>query len=369
MTFINNCNPVKVFQTNTWKKLLTKQISDFKILNPIIVTSSGNKNRLNLDSIFNPDSIFCLSKSNPTFDDCHEIMNFTKTNSFDGVISIGGGSVMDLAKVVISYISNKDFTLTELICFKGQYENVVPSVFIPTTHGTGSEVTMWGTIWDMKENKKYSISNAKLYPSVAILDGSTTLSLPLEISIATTMDALAHSFEVIWNKNQNKNSIKIALKSISLILKNAPVIKTDLFNLEARNKLLYASNLAGIAFSQTKTAAAHSISYPLTIRYGIPHGIAVFFSLEPLMDLNRKFIEDKLQPLLQRLNIDFDGLKNYVKSVPEGVFNLNLKKWGVENKDLAKIATESFNSSRIQNNIFSLSFEDVLNILKTNYEK
>ena len=79
----------------------------------------------------------------------------------------------------------------------------MPSIFIPTTHGSGSEVTMWGTVWNMKEKKKYSIAHLIFYPDYAILDGGLTLSLPIDISFSTTLDALSHSFEAIWNKNSN----------------------------------------------------------------------------------------------------------------------------------------------------------------------
>ena len=172
----------------------------------------------------------------------------------------------------------------------GNFSQTIASIFLPTTHGTASEVTMWGTVWNMKEKKKYSISHPDLYPGVAILDGNLTLSLPLNISIMTVMDALSHSFESIWNKNANPTSTDFAISAICSILDNGEALKENPTDLAIRNNLLKAATVAGLAFSNTATAAAHSMSYPLTIHYGIPHGIASSISLIPLLEKNAEFI-------------------------------------------------------------------------------
>ena len=104
-----------------------------------------------------------------------------------------------------------------------------------------------------------------MYPSLAILDGNVTLTLPLDISITTVLDALSHSFESIWNKNSNVTSTENAIKAISIILQNVETFKKNISSVNIRNNLLEASATAGLAFSNTKTAAAHSISYPQTI--------------------------------------------------------------------------------------------------------
>ena len=108
---------------------------------------------------------------------------------------------------------------------------------------------MWGTVWNMDEKKKYSISHPNLYPSIAILDGKLTLTLPLDLSITTVMDALSHSFESIWNKNRNPTSVGYAIEAISLILENSEGLKQNPLDLEIRDKLLIAANKAGLAFS------------------------------------------------------------------------------------------------------------------------
>ena len=274
---------------------------------------------------------------------------------------------MDTAKVVLATIGTGIFDINKLLTFTEPYEYGVPSIFIPTTHGTGSEVTMWGTIWDTVGKKKYSISHPNLYPSAAILDGNLTLSLPMDISIITVMDALSHSFEAIWNKNANKTSTSYAIEAISLIIENIENFKMNPSNLVIRKNLLIAANLAGLAFSNTKTAAAHSISYPLTINYGIPHGIAASVSLIPLLKLNSSLIMNSLDGLLNKIMLPYDQLISKIKGIADGVVSLRLSDWGVAWNDLNSICAESFTKDRMENNIRKLNKEDILAILKDIY--
>ena len=226
---------------------------------------------------------------------------------------------------------------------------------------------MWGTLWNMEEEKKYSISHLELYPSVAILDGNLTLSLPLDISITTVMDALSHSLEAIWNKNANNTSTDFAVSAICSILENVEALKQTPSDLSIRNKLLNASTTAGLAFSNTTTAAAHSMSYPLTIHYDIPHGVASSIGLIPLLEINGEFIKDPLNRICKNLELTYDGLKQMIKFIPKGVIPYTLDAWGILENQLPKLADESFTKGRMNNNIVDLKTEDVLIILKELY--
>ena len=234
----NYFNPVKIIKTENWLLELNKSIKNLRISAPIIVTTPGNRKRLNLDSKFDPQSIFSDIGSNPNFEDCINVVEFCQNNIFDGVIALGGGSAMDLAKVVVAHLSLGKSDIGELIEYKEPFPQTTPAIFLPTTHGTASEVTMWGTIWNMDEKKKYSISHPDLYPTVAILDGNLTLSLPLNISITTVMDALSHSLESIWNKNANDTSTNFAITAICSIFENVEALKASPSDLTIRKKLL-----------------------------------------------------------------------------------------------------------------------------------
>tara|TARA_B100000579_G_C22825414_1_gene852836 strand:- start:124 stop:1221 length:1098 start_codon:yes stop_codon:yes gene_type:complete len=360
-------NPVKITFTNDWKLELKKKIKSLKVSNPMIITSEGNRRRNNLDLIFNSNFIFSDIKSNPTFDDCSKIIKFCINKKFDSVVALGGGSVMDLSKVAIAHLSLNKTNIIDLINYKKKYRGHIPSIFLPTTHGTASEVTMWGTLWDMSDKKKYSISHPSLYPNFAILDPNLTLSLPLDLSITTTMDALSHSFESIWNKNANSKSTEYAISAISLILKNIKTLKSNLDDLRARKNLLKASTLAGLAFSNTMTAAAHSISYPLTIRYGIPHGIASSLALIPLLKINKNFISEPLDIICNKNGLSFNKLINVIQSIPKEEISYKLRDWGVKEIDFPLLTNESFTKGRIDNNIVDLNSDDILKILKSIY--
>lgn len=361
-------NPVKVIETDDWRTALTKSISKLNINNPLIIASSGNIKRNGLLNIFDERIIFNDIENNPTFESCQRAIDFSRNSNYDGVIALGGGSVMDTAKTVMVAIDNGIFSITDLLSVKLDFPNRLPAIFIPTTHGTASEVTMWGTIWNMTEKRKYSIAYPELYPDVAILDGSLTLCLPLEMSITTVLDALSHCFEAIWNKNANQKSTEYAIEAISIILQNVELLKKNLQDIEIRNKLLKASNLAGLAFSNTKTAAAHSMSYPLTISYGIPHGIACSMPIIPLLRINAKAIKNQLDILFDKIGIEnLSELEKLILDIPKDIVDFKLKDWHVSKEHLDDIVERSFTKSRMANNIIDLNSDDILWVFKEIY--
>ena len=360
-------NPVKVIKTENWFGELNNHIDKLNISYPIILTSKGNRERLGMDKIFNPKSIYSDVKENPSFQDCEDIMGFCEGNVFDGVLAIGGGSVMDLAKVVIAHLCLEKSNIFDLINYNEKFPQKLPSIFVPTTHGTGSEVTMWGTLWHMEEGKKYSISHKQLYPDVAILDGNLTKTLPLNISITTVLDALSHSFESIWNKNSNNRSTKYAISAISKILQNVENLKLDPKDVKIRSNLLEASTISGLAFSNTKTAAAHSMSYPLTINYGIPHGIASSICLVPLLEYNKNSIISQLDNIMYNNSITYTQLVQKIKSVSKGVLPSKLRDLGVKESEIDELANQAFLSERMQNNVKNLNKEDVKLIYSSVY--
>ncbi len=241
--------------------------------------------------------------SNPTISSIEECYEEIRGYDFEVIIGLGGGSVLDTAKVV-AYLSGLNLEQGWL----GYYfrEKVAkacggaprPVLAIPTTAGTGSEVTSWATVWDEKLKKKYSLSDDLLYPEWALLDPSLTESLPYEVTLSGSLDALSHSMEAVWNRNANPVSTELALRSVEMIM----AVWNDNFreryaDRESREKLQLASLLAGLAFSNTKTALAHSISYPLTSLLGIPHGLACGFTLPEILLHNGEAAEEIVSPL------------------------------------------------------------------------
>jgi len=206
------------------------------------------------------------------------------TRPVEAIVALGGGSVMDAAKVLAA--ANGDFDTVRRHLETGKDGDALgrtPIIAIPTTAGTGSEVTSWATVWDTTAMKKYSLARETLYPEAALVDPLLTLGLPRAITISTGLDALSHALESIWNVNANPVSSSLAEVAAREVIDALPLLADDLRNEALRTRLARASLFAGLAFSNTRTALAHSLSYHLTLHHGVPHGIACSFSLPMVM--------------------------------------------------------------------------------------
>ncbi|MGE8149647.1 iron-containing alcohol dehydrogenase PsrA [Pseudomonas vancouverensis] len=211
-----------------------------------------------------------------------------QAGSCDTVIAVGGGSAIDTAKALI--VGTESGGFDELLTLLASGKPFVPPrckqlIAAPTTAGTGSEVTPWATIWDSASQKKYSLHLECTWPTVAIIDPQLMLTVPGGVTVSTGLDALSHALESIWNINANPLSDTFAVSAIEDILECLPLLRRDLASQELRSRMALAALKAGMAFSNTKTALAHSISYEMTLRYGLPHGIACSFTLPLVLGL------------------------------------------------------------------------------------
>ena len=161
--------------------------------------------------------------------------------------------------------------------------SIVPIIAVPTTAGTGSEVTSWATVWDAANGSKYSLAHPRLYPETAVLDPALIVAAPRGLTLATGLDALSHALESIWNVNANPVSANFTAEAAREIMDTLPQLLENLDDVDLRARQARASLLAGLAFSNTKTALAHNISYDITLRSGTIHGIACSFSLPIVM--------------------------------------------------------------------------------------
>ncbi|MEX5685739.1 iron-containing alcohol dehydrogenase PsrA [Pseudomonas silesiensis] len=204
------------------------------------------------------------------------------------VIAVGGGSAIDTAKALI--VGTESGRFDELLALLATGKPFIPAhnkvlIAAPTTAGTGSEVTPWATIWDSANHKKYSLHLDCTWPKVAIVDPELMLTVPGGVTVSTGLDALSHALESVWNINANPVSDTFAVSAIADILECLPLLRQDLSSKELRSRMALAALKAGLAFSNTKTALAHSISYEMTLHYGLPHGIACSFTLPLVLGL------------------------------------------------------------------------------------
>lgn len=245
-----------------------------------------------------------------------------ETPDVDVVVALGGGSVLDAAKGMVALKAlNGDIASLEAHLATGAAlpdgMQPLPIIAVPTTSGTGSEVTPWGTLWG-DDGTKFSINDPRLYPSHAILDPALTLSMPAELTLSTALDAVSHALESVWNRRHTLFSDGLAVRAIAMVYESLPVTLARPDDLPARRALQTAALTAGLAMGTTQTALAHSISYPFTSRFGVAHGIACSFTLPEIARFNQQKDAGRLVPVATALNCAPDA-------VPE-----TLQRWLIE---------------------------------------
>lgn len=224
------------------------------------------------------------TQPNPDVDGLAELYRqfWSRPDRSELLVAIGGGSVLDTAKALMVGTADGSFeALVDLLATGKSFtpHRVKTLIAIPTTAGTGSEVTPWATIWDRAAGKKYSLHLRQTWAEAALIDPTLTLSLPAAPTLAAGLDALSHALESIWNVNANPVSDAHAVAAARAVLTTLPALMANLADLELRRRMSLAALQAGLAFSNTKTALAHSISYDMTLKHGLPHGIACSFTL------------------------------------------------------------------------------------------
>ena len=198
------------------------------------------------------------------------------------IVAVGGGSALDTAKALMVGTESGEFDALVALLATGKPftpHRVKTLIAVPTTSGTGSEVTGWATVWHRAAGKKYSLHLPETWPEAAIVDPELTLSLPPGPTLSAGLDALSHALESIWNVNANPVSDNHAVNAARMVLSTLPELTKKPQDIELRRRMALAALTAGLAFSNTRTALAHSISYDMTIHHGLPHGIACSFTL------------------------------------------------------------------------------------------
>lgn len=200
----------------------------------------------------------------------------------EAIVAVGGGSAIDTAKaLMVGTASGRFDELIAQLTAGGPYvpARVRSLIAVPTTAGTGSEVTPWATVWDRAAGRKHSLHLRETWPEAAIVDPDLMLTLPRPVTLQSALDALSHALESIWNVNANPVSDTFAVAAAREVLAALPPLLDEPGNRALRLRMAVAALQAGLAFSNTKTALAHSISYEMTLRFGLPHGIACSFTL------------------------------------------------------------------------------------------
>ncbi|MDZ4164233.1 MAG: iron-containing alcohol dehydrogenase [Smithellaceae bacterium] len=230
-------------------------------------------------------SVFDQVDAEPPLESADEGAALALKDGCDLVVGIGGGSALDVAKAVAVLAANRGRAVDYLGLNRVPGPGL-PKITIPTTAGTGSEVTFTSVFLRKELNKKEGMNSPYLYPELALLDPLLTLSLPSGLTATTGLDALCHAIESYTSINASPMSELFSLEAIELIGANLRTAVHDGTNIEAREKMLLGSLYAGLGLANAGVTAVHSLSYPLGGRYGIPHGLANTILLPAVMNYN-----------------------------------------------------------------------------------
>ncbi|RTZ94107.1 MAG: alcohol dehydrogenase [Deltaproteobacteria bacterium] len=318
--------------------------------------------------------IFDGVKADPNYEIIYDTVKIVKKNEIDTIIGIGGGSSLDIAKVT-SVSATNEGDITEFFGIDRVENEGLKTVLVPTTAGTGSEVTPIAILSDIKEKLKKGVVSSYLLPDVAILDASLTVSLPPKVTASTGMDALIHAIEAFTSIHATFLTDDLAVKAIDLIFNNIRTAYANGVNLEAREGMLLGSMLAGMAFANAGVTAVHAFAYPIGAEFHIPHGVANTIMLIPVMKFNflgnlSKFA--KLASLLgektERLS-ERAAAEKTIEALEVLADDLNvprhLREFGVEEKHIDSLAEGAMKVTRLlSNNPRILSLEDARGIYR-----
>ena len=355
---------------------LTEALRELNATSALIVTDAGITasgllseitDRLGQDR--SKFEVFSNVESNPKDYNVTEGTELAKQIQADCLVAIGGGSPIDCAKA-IAVLATHEGNLREFDKEENISGEVLPLIAIPTTAGTGSEVTFSSVITDTRQKFKFSIHHTRIAPRVALLDPEMTLTLPPDLTAATGMDALTHAIEGFTAKGSEPLADACALYAIELI---STYLKTAVFdgrNLQARAGMLLGSVLAGISFSHSDVAAVHCIAEALGGMYDTAHGVCNAVVLPAVMEYNMEYCTDKYARIAAAMGIhcdsDQEGARRAVEAVKELAREVELPEFGslgVKTDDVDELAYNSSINGSNGSNPRPMSKDDYLAVI------
>ncbi len=303
--------------------------------------------------------------------------SLAKEEKVDFVLGVGGGSAMDTAKAAAILATNEGRTKD----YQGLNKVPRPGLrkgMIPTTAGTGSEVTFTAVFINEEEKKKAGINSSHLFPEMALLDPELTLSLPPAVTAYTGMDALAHAIESFTSLQANSISEMFSLEAVRKIMKNLCVAVENGQDINARSEMLMGSLLAGLGLANAGVTAVHSLSYPLGGSFRVPHGVGNGLLLPAVMEYNAAACPERFARLAEAMPIETKGLSvsevalktvAAVKKLAQDIeVPQRLSDLGIPKSALSWMAEEALKVVRpLENNPRPMAKEDALRIYEAVY--
>jgi len=308
--------------------------------------------------------VFDKVEENPSIETVESGSSLGRSLNVDIVVGFGGGSAMDAAKA-IALLSAKGGSIKDYIHPYVVEDEILPIIAIPTTCGTGSEVTRYALLSDLTAKRKVVVAGYPLIPKIAIIDPDVLKHLPVNLTIYTALDAFSHSIEAYWSKSSQPLSDMFALESMKIILRD---LREASYKPEARDSLHYASLLGGLAINCAGTTVIHGLGYYLTTHHGIHHGLANSIFLPLAVKFNAPEIPDKILQLIGHLGFECENLNEAVNKLVEKIVKLetelevptNLRDLGVRRDEIDIFVANTMQYRRnLENNPRTVSEEDV----------
>jgi alcohol dehydrogenase len=318
--------------------------------------------------------LFEQGEIEPELEIADKCAQFGRDNACDFVIGIGGGSTLDTAKAAAILMTNPGSA--------SEYQGVdkvrnpgVKMIMIPTTAGTGSEVTPTAVFINREKGFKLGINSPYLFPALALLDPELTVSLPPHLTASTGMDALTHAIEAYVARGASPISDMFALKAMELIWENLPIAVKEGKNIAARSKMLLGSCLAGVAITNAGVGASHAVSYALSVFFKIPHGLANAMLIPHVMKYNLSSALDKFVTIARIIGVPVDKLTQEqaalaaCEKVDELTMNIgiprHLSSFGVTESSIAQLVSNAMLLTRvINNNPRVITEEDIKKLIR-----
>lgn len=291
-------------------------------------------------------TLYDKTQPNPTVHNVEEALLLYKQNSCDALIAIGGGSSMDCAKAVGARVAYPKKSINQMKGILRILKKIPPLIAIPTTAGTGSEVTLASVITDDEQHHKYALMSFPLIPKYAVLDATLTYSLPPHLTSTTGIDALTHAVEAYIGRSTTKETRRLALDAVKIIFENVEIAYKDGKNYKARKNMLNASYKAGIAFSKSYVGYIHAIAHSLGGQYGTPHGLANAIIMPYMLENYGESIYKKLHELAIAIGISNEnddvklGAEKFIEAIKELNIRMNIpnKISGIKKEDIPLMA-------------------------------
>ncbi|CAM3488520.1 iron-containing alcohol dehydrogenase [Aeromicrobium ponti] len=355
-------------------------LQKFNAKNILLITDPGIKNAGILDRVLSMLKdykvvVYDQVVPEPPVESAMDCCGFAKSQmDTDIVIGLGGGSSIDMAKIVALLVAHGGHPLDY---YGGENQvpgPIAPLIAIPTTAGTGSEVTSVAVLTDVKNNLKVGISDNYLRATVALLDPELTVGLPAYVTACSGIDALSHAIEAYTAKPsayiQTKGKLlfqgsipisdTLAHEAIKLIAENLTLAVQQGSNVEARSKMLLGSLMAGMAFSNAGTATAHALAYPIGGLVKSPHGEVTGLLLPYVMEFNAQVEKKKMKRIAQAFGVDTNGLSESEAAMAarDAVFGLlaaiglptKLSQIGIKEENIPEIVEKTLKIDRLIRN-------------------